>query len=376
MAVALEIKSDSRQYNGRITVFALLSCMVAATGGIIFSYDVGVSGSFSITYLMGSWPHYSFFASSVTRAFGRKPSIVIGGAAFVLGAALGVAARNIYMLIFGRALLGVGLGFTIQRRLGLVNIPRHGRSPSSRPGSWSSFSPETPNSLIQHSNDHEKAKRALQRVRGTTDVQVELDDLIEASHASKAIKHPYKNLMKRKYRPQLVMSIAIPFFQQVTGINVIAFYAPVLFRSIGSGESASLMSAVVIGLAGTSFTLLTSLLVDRLGRRALFHVGGIQMLVSQMLIGGIMAAKLGDHGGLSKGYGIVVLILICVYVAGFGLSWGPLGWAVTSEIFPLEIRSAAQSVVPSNALPFEIWNFLRVWRMGTADDCICVFVAA
>lgn len=69
------------------------------------------------------------------------------------------------------------------------------------------------------------------------------------------------------------------------------------------------------------------------------------MFVSQMLIGGIMAAKLGDDGGLSKGYGVLVLILICVYVAGFGLSWGPLGWVVTSEIFPLEIRSAAQSVV-------------------------------
>ncbi|KAL2248569.1 UNVERIFIED_CONTAM: Hexose carrier protein HEX6 [Sesamum indicum] len=286
MAVALEIKSDSRQYNGRITVFALLSCMVAATGGIIFGYDVGVSAGL-IT---------SFFASSVTRAFGRKPSIVIGGAAFVLGAALGGAAPNIYMLIFGRALLGVGLGFTNQAvplYLSEMALPKHRGAFNAAfqkltliRGGWgwrislamagapaailavgALFLPETPNSLIQRSNEQEKAKRALQRVRGTNDVQVELDDLIEASHASKAIQYPYKNLMQRKYRPQLLMSIAIPFFQQVTGINVIAFYAPVLFRSIGSGESMSLMSAIVIGLVVTSFTLLTSLLVDRLGRR-------------------------------------------------------------------------------------------------------------
>ena len=56
----------------------------------------------------------SFFASSVTRAFGRKPSILVGGVAFLAGSALGGAALNIYMLIFGRVLLGVGIGFTNQ----------------------------------------------------------------------------------------------------------------------------------------------------------------------------------------------------------------------------------------------------------------------
>lgn len=58
----------------------------------------------------------SFFASLVTRDFGRKPSIVIGGLAYMVGAALGGAAYNIYMLILGRVLLGVGLGFTNQVR--------------------------------------------------------------------------------------------------------------------------------------------------------------------------------------------------------------------------------------------------------------------
>ncbi|KAJ6316040.1 hypothetical protein OIU78_019341 [Salix suchowensis] len=113
------------------------------------------------------------------------------------------------------------------------------------------------------------------------------------------------------------MAIAIPFFQQVTGINVIAFYAPILFRTTGLGESASLMSSVVTGI----------------------------MFLSQIMVGGIMASQLGDHGGIGKGYSYVVLILICIYVAGFSWSWGPLGWLVPSEIFPLEIRSAGQSIV-------------------------------
>lgn len=61
----------------------------------------------------------SFFASPVTRTFGRKPSILIGGAAFLIGAALGGAALNIYMLILGRIMLGVGIGFANQVRLSL-----------------------------------------------------------------------------------------------------------------------------------------------------------------------------------------------------------------------------------------------------------------
>ncbi|KAL0400965.1 UNVERIFIED_CONTAM: Hexose carrier protein HEX6 [Sesamum latifolium] len=181
--------------------------------------------------------------------------------------------------------------------------------------------PETPSSLIQHSDDQEKAKKLLEKIRGTDDVQAELDDLVQASYASQAIKHPFRNLMQRKYRPQLVMSVAIPFFQQITGINVISFYAPLLFLTLGSGENASLMAATVMGLIATSFVLLALVLVDRIGRRPLFHIGGIQMLISQLLVGGFIAAKLGDHGSVEKGYALAILILICVYLAGFGLSW-------------------------------------------------------
>ncbi|KAK3026437.1 hypothetical protein RJ639_041449 [Escallonia herrerae] len=328
----------------------------------------------------------SFFASRITRAFGRKPSILIGGAVFLAGAALGGAASNVYMLIFGRVFLGVGVGFgdqaispSISVRNGatqlalnigfqfcvgfgvlLANLINYGTQKIEGGWGWrislamaaapasiltlgALFLPETPNSIIQRSN-YQKAKRMLERIRCTSDVQAELDDLIKASQISKTTKHPFKNITQRKYRPQFVMSLAIPFFQQVTGINVISFYAPLLFRTICLGESASLMSAVVTGLVKTSSISLTLLLVDKIGRKRLFTIGGIQMFVSKILIGGILAAKLEDHGGLSKGYALLVTILICIYVAGFGLSWGPLGWLVPSEIYPLEIRSAGQSI--------------------------------
>ncbi|KAM7504611.1 hypothetical protein LguiB_003515 [Lonicera macranthoides] len=433
MAVGLAITSEDKQYNGRITWFVVLSCMIAATGGIIFGYDIGISGGVTSmeSFLKKFFPEVnrkmkedikisnyckfdsqlltsftsslyiagliaSFFASPITRAFGRKPSILIGGAAFLAGAALGGAAYNIYMLIFGRVLLGVGVGFANQSvplylsemapskfrggfnmafqlcvGIGVLsaNLINYGIQKIKDGWGWrislamaalpasvltigAIFLPDTPNSLIQRNNDQEKAKRMLQRVRGTDEVQAELDDLIKASEISKTIKHPFKKIIQKQYRPQLVMSIAIPFFQQVTGINVISFYAPVLFLTIGLGESASLLSAVVTGSVGIGTTFVSLLIVDKFGRRVLFTIGGIQMFVSQMLIGGIMGAQLGDQGGLSEGYALLVSILICIYVAGFGLSWGPLGWLVPSEIFPLEIRSAGQSITVASGFLF------------------------
>ncbi|KAG6649059.1 hexose carrier protein HEX6-like [Carya illinoinensis] len=425
MAVGLAIAGEGRQYNGRITRFVVLSCMMAAMGGVLFGYDIGISGGVTSmeSFLKKFFPEVytrmkkdinisnyckydsqlltsftsslyvaglvsTFFASWVTRALGRKPSILAGGAAFLAGAALGGAAFNFYMLILGRVLLGVGVGFAnqavplylsemappkyrgainngFQFSIGIgalsANIINFGTEKIKAGWGWrislamaavpasiltlgALFLPETPNSLIQRSSDHHKAKQMLQRVRGTNDVQAELDDLVKASSISKTIEHPFKKILERKYRPQLVMAISIPFFQQVTGINVIAFYAPILFRTIGLGESASLLSAVTTGIVGTVSTFISMLIVDKLGRRALFIIGGIQMFISQIMVGGIMAAQLGDQGGIGKGYAYLVLILIGVYVAGFGWSWGPLGWLVPSEIFPLEIRSAGQSI--------------------------------
>ncbi|KAM0934582.1 putative sugar transport protein STP/MST-like, plant [Dioscorea sansibarensis] len=426
MAVGIDVPGATTSvYNGRMTIFVVLSCVMAAMGGLIFGYDIGISGgvtsmeSFlkkffpavyrkmkedsttsnyckfdsqlltaftSSLYVAGLFA--SFLASWVTRAFGRRTSMLSGGVAFLIGSAISGASVNVYMLILGRVLLGIGVGFAnqsvplylsemapaqyrgafnngFQFSIGVggltANLINYGTQKIRQGWGWrlslslaavpatlliigALFLPDTPNSLLQHEIEIDKAKQLLQRIRGTDDVDDELNDLIKASEISKAMRHPFRKIIRREYRPQLVMAIALPFFQQVTGINVIAFYSPVLFRTIGLGESASLMSAVVSGVIGMVSTLISMFVVDKFGRRALFIVGGIQMLVSQVMVGAIIMAKLGDQGGISRGYAIFVLILVCIYVAGFGWSWGPLGWLVPSEIFQLEIRSAAQSI--------------------------------
>ncbi|KAG6478370.1 hypothetical protein ZIOFF_061812 [Zingiber officinale] len=424
---------EGKEYPGKLTLFVLLTCVVAATGGLIFGYDIGISGDVNPSicgvtsmdsFLRKFFPEVlskekankstnqyctfdsplltiftsslylaalvsSFFASVVTRVFGRKWSMLGGGLIFLIGSALNGAAINVSMLIFGRIFLGIGIGFANQsvplylsemapaRLRGMLNIGfqlmitigifaanviNYGTAKIEGGWGWrvslalaavpasiitigSLFLPDTPNSLIERGHP-EAAKEMLRRVRGTDDVYEEFSDLVAASEESKMVKHPWKNILKRKYRPQLTMTILIPFFQQLTGINVIMFYAPVLFKTIGFGDDASLMSAVITGVVNVVATFVSIFTVDKLGRRKLFLQGGTQMLISQAIVGTLIAIKFGTsgQGQIPKGYGYVVLFFICVYVAGFAWSWGPLGWLVPSEIFPLEIRSAGQSI--------------------------------
>uniref|UniRef100_A0A7C8YYC0 Major facilitator superfamily (MFS) profile domain-containing protein n=1 Tax=Opuntia streptacantha TaxID=393608 RepID=A0A7C8YYC0_OPUST len=141
--------------------------------------------------------------------------------------------------------------------------------------------PDSPNSLIDR-GQRQEAKRILQKIRGTDNVDEEFQDLVDASEASKSVNNPWKNITERKNRPQLIMAILIPSFQQLTGINVIMFYAPVLFKTLGFGSEASLMSAVITGGVNVVATIVSIVTVDKAGRRALFLEGGIQMLICQV----------------------------------------------------------------------------------------------
>lgn len=143
------------------------------------------------------------------------------------------------------------------------------------------FLPETPNSLIERGEEG-KALAMLKKIRGVEDVNEEFADLLEASEASKKVKNPWRAIVTRKYRPQFLITLLIPFFQQLTGINVVMFYAPVLFQTLGFKNDASLMSAVITGLVNVLATFVAFFIVDRFGRRVLFFEGGFQMLISQV----------------------------------------------------------------------------------------------
>ncbi|RZC56082.1 hypothetical protein C5167_014946 [Papaver somniferum] len=418
----------NKEYPGNLTGYVFFTCLIAACGGLIFGYDIGISGGVTAMtpFLKEFFPKVyrqqsgaesanqyckfnsvpltlftsslylaalvaSVCASTITKKFGRKITMFLGGLVFLIGAAINGAAMNIAMLIIGRMLLGIGVGFANQSvplylsemapykyrgalnssfqlmitvgifaanlinfftakmpngqgwrvSLGLAGVP----AIIMTVGAY--FLPDTPNSIIDR-NKPEEAKKHLQRIRGPVNIDEEYKDLLAASKESNkyAGQSQWSNLMQRRYRPQLVMSILIPFFQQFTGINVVMFYAPVLFKTIGFGESASLMSAVITGLVNMVATSAAIILVDKKGRRFLFLEGGCQMFIFQMLVAILIWIKFGTDGvgTIPKGYAGLLVVCICIFVAGFAWSWGPLGWLVPSEIYPLEIRSAAQSI--------------------------------
>ncbi|KAL8488498.1 hypothetical protein ACS0TY_024686 [Phlomoides rotata] len=203
--------------------------------------------------------------------------------------------------------------------------------------------PETPNSLIERGLQV-KGKKVLEKIRGTSDVHAELEDIIDASELANSIKHPFRNILERRNRPQLVMAIFMPTFQILTGINSILFYAPVLFQTMGFGRNAALYSSAVTGAVLASSTFISIATVDKLGRRALLITGGIQMIICQVIVAIILGLKFSSDEKLSKTFSTLVVVIICLFVVAFGWSWGPLGWTVPSEIFPLETRSAGQGI--------------------------------
>lgn len=157
--------------------------------------------------------------------------------------------------------------------------------------------PETPNSLIQRTDGMEKARKVLQKICGTADIDEELNDIALAG--TKPNSHA---IMQRKYSPPVIISLLLAFFQQATGINTITFYSPIIFRIIGFGESSPLLSTAITGVISTCLIFIAITLVDQLGRCILFVIGGIAMFLTHSTVGIILATELGDFGGMDRGY--------------------------------------------------------------------------
>ncbi|KAH7851626.1 hypothetical protein Vadar_014446 [Vaccinium darrowii] len=412
-------------YEYKITGYFIFACIVAALGGSLFGYDLGVSGGVTsmddflkeffpkvyrrkqenlketdyckydnqVLTLFTSSLYFAalvstFAASHVTRQKGRRASILVGSVSFFCGGLVNAFAKNIAMLIIGRILLGFGIGFGNQAVplylsemapakirgavnqlfqlttcLGVLvaNFINYGTN-HIHPWGWrlslglatvpatlmfvgGLFLPETPNSLVEQGKLDE-GRRVLERVRGTKNVDAEFADLVDASTAAQAIKHPFRNLLKRKNRPQLIIgALGIPAFQQLTGNNSILFYAPVIFQSLGFGSGAALYSSTITSAALLLAALISMGLVDKFGRRAFFLEASAEMILCNVAVAVTLALEFGKGVVIPKGIGIFLVLVICMFVLAYGRSWGPLGWLVPSELFPLETRSAGQSMV-------------------------------
>lgn len=129
----------------------------------------------------------------------------------------------------------------------------------------------------------------------------------------------------------------LAIFNQLSGINVIMYYAPMIFEKAGASTNAALMQAVAVGLTNMAFTIVAMFFIDRFGRKTLLLVGAVGMCFS--------LAGAGFHyyfQNLLSGIGIVIFIVS--FIAFFAFSQGAVIWVFLAEIFPNKVRAKGQAL--------------------------------
>ncbi|NLR82955.1 sugar porter family MFS transporter [Chitinophaga eiseniae] len=193
--------------------------------------------------------------------------------------------------------------------------------------------PETPRWLIRSGRNREAGK-ILEKIYGEAPSDAEIigiQNSYQQEHRSFV-----KELFNTKYRAVLWLGILVAVFQQITGINAILYYAPVIFRETGISGSSSLMQTIGVGIVTVLATLFAIGFVDKLGRKAFFLTGSLTMAVSLLAVGACFQLSYFDH--------YIVLIFMLLYVASFGCTLGAVTWVYLSEIFPNRVRGLAMSV--------------------------------
>ena len=152
------------------------------------------------------------------------------------------------------------------------------------------------------------------------------------------------------------IGVMLSVFQQFVGINVVLYYATDIFKGMGLTTNASLFQTIIVGAVNLIFTIVAILTVDHFGRRPLQIIGALVMAVSMIMLG--CAFWLGMPG-------MVALVAMLVYTAGFAVSWGPVTWVLLSEIFPNQIRGKAMALAVAVQW---VANYLVSWTFPILDN--------
>ena len=199
------------------------------------------------------------------------------------------------------------------------------------------FVPESPRWLTKEGREKE-ALAVLSSINGDAKAGEILREVKETLHEEQGT---LGELFTGRFRKAIFVGILLSVFSQVQGINAIMYYAPEIFKAVGTGTDAAFQQTVIIGIINVLFTFVAINWVDKLGRKTLLLLGGAGMGISLLMVG------LAFHFGWT-GYGLLVFILL--YIACFAASYGPVTWVVISEIFPIKLRGVAMSVAT-----FALW---------------------
>jgi len=317
--------------------------------------------------LLGGWP---------TDRFGRKPTLVGIGVLYIVSALWSGLATDVYSFIIARLIGGLGIGistiaaplyiseiapagyrgrlagmFQFNIVLGIIvaylsnallaGVGEHAwrwmlgvaAFPAVLYSVCCLIIPESPRWLLGRKGDREAGIAVLRFIEpGASEVKIasEADAILAAS----AEKTAAGNFWSRSLRVPILIAVFVAFFNQLSGINAILYFAPRIFAMAGLGTQAALLQSVGIGITNLIFTFLGLRLIDRLGRRTLLYIGSFGYIIS---LGLVAWAFLTAH------YGIVP-VCIFAFIAAHAIGQGTVIWVLISEIFPNKHRAEGQAL--------------------------------
>lgn len=379
----------------KVSVFLYITAAIAALAGLLFGYDTGVISG-AILYIKDQFQLSSGAVERVVSAvllgavigaalsgaladrFGRKKVIIVTAFLFAIGAAGAAFAATVPMIIIFRMMIGVAIGVASytaplyiseisppQSRGALVSLNQLmitcgivvsylvdlaltmgtnewrwmfglGAIPALILIAGMLALSESPRWLVSK-NRIEEARAALGKVMNKDMVESEIKNI----RGSMVIKTgSWKEVMAPWVRPAVIVGIALAFFQQVTGINTIIYYAPTIFEFAGFGShKVSILATVGVGMVNVLMTVVAIWFLDRLGRKPLLYIGLVGMAVSLGILG--LAFYMPGMTGALK---IMTVLCVLFYIASFAISLGPIFWLIIAEIYPLKVRGRAMSL--------------------------------
>lgn len=187
------------------------------------------------------------------------------------------------------------------------------------------FTPESPRWLVLYKNDAVAAKKVLSLTGEATD---EMIDTIR-----KSVTGVKEKLFSKKFARPLLLAFLIAFFNQLSGINAIIYFAPKVFEMAGIERNGALLSSVGIGAVNFIFTLTGWYLIDRFGRKALMYLGSIGYIVSLSLIA----------FAFNSGNSSMIVYYVFLFIAAHAVGQGAVIWVFLSELFPNAVRASGTS---------------------------------
>ncbi|MFI3267497.1 MAG: D-xylose transporter XylE [Rikenellaceae bacterium] len=214
------------------------------------------------------------------------------------------------------------------------------------------FVPKTPRYLVL-TGHYDSAFKVLARINGKKEADVILENIKSTSTEKSEKLMSYGWLV-------IFIGVALSIFQQAVGINVVLYYAPRIFETMGASGDSSMIQTVVMGIVNILFTLVAIFTVDRFGRKPLLIIGSIGMFIGMLALSIL---------SFNESIGMVALISIIVYTASFMMSWGPICWVLIAEIFPNTIRGKAVAIAVAaqwiaNFIVSSTFISLSSWSVG------------